>query len=81
MKTLDEVITEMEGMEFIGTLADALEYLKRYKADLAKKCSNCKCWYGHENYDPNDSWREEYYCSYEIWTYPDDSCSKWEEME
>lgn len=31
MKTLNEVIAEMEGMGFIGTLADALHYLKEYK--------------------------------------------------
>ena len=62
-------------------LADALEYLKRYKADLEKKCSNCKCWHGHKAYSPDDPWREEYFCGYETWTYPDDSCSRWEEME
>jgi hypothetical protein len=78
MKTLDEVITELEDE---GVFPDALHYLKRYKADLSKKCSNCKCWDGHESYDPEDPWREEYFCGYETWTYPDDSCSKWEEME
>lgn len=31
MKTLEEVITEMEGCGFIGTGADALHYLKEYK--------------------------------------------------
>ena len=36
MKTLDEVIAEMEGMEFIGTLADALYYLKGFKRISAK---------------------------------------------
>ena len=59
---------------------DALEYLKRYKADLEKKCSNCKNWRGHKNYDPNDPWREEYYCKWGLWSYPDDSCARWEEM-
>ena len=31
MRTLDEVITEIEGAGFIGTIADALHYLKEYR--------------------------------------------------
>ena len=36
MKTLDEVIAEMEGMGFIGTLADALHYLREYQDEKVR---------------------------------------------
>ena len=44
MKTLNEVIAEMEGMEFIGTLADALQYLKMYRSEMQMYAENQKYW-------------------------------------
>lgn len=45
MKTLDETMAEMEGMEFIGTLGDALHYLKEYKIKrerIMAKAQDCE---------------------------------------
>ena len=44
MKTLDEVIAEMEVMGFIGTLADALYYLKEYRSDKIQYEADRKNW-------------------------------------
>ena len=55
---LEKVIDAMEqrqGKEDWDIRRDAIEYLKQYKADLEKKCSNCKNWHGHGSYDPKDS--------------------------
>ena len=65
----------------ICEIADILYYLYLAQEKEERKCSNCKCWHGRKNYSPDDPWREEYFCGYETWTYPDDSCSRWEKMD
>ena len=91
MKTLDGIIEALEEMvsltdadsesEGYYLAMDSLHYLKAYRKDLQKKCKNCEAWHGRDSYDPNDPWREEYFCGYETWTYPEDSCSRWEKMD
>ena len=90
MKTLDGVIEALEGIvgnqtdgdlesEGYYLAKDSLYYLKAYQSDLQKKCRNCQYWHGRGAVDYSED--EEYYCEYETWTFEDDSCSRWVEME